>query len=261
MILGIGNDLCDIRRIAKSLERFGDRFIQRIFTEIEQKRSEGRATRAASYAKRFAAKEACAKALGTGLRRGVFWRDMGVINLRGGRPTMALTGGALARLQEITPAGQTLLISDSGIEATNGDAILFMHDGQGRIISATAPNGQTATYSYDAAGNLIDVQISGQRFYQNYAIAQKMRQEIAAVPGATDVHINQIVYAPEFHVNVDRSRAQTIGLSEANVANSGDEKLIAVALASGIMLKATSRRLCEQVCDTPRIAWAPGRRV
>ena len=105
MILGIGNDLCDIRRIEKSLERFGDRFIQRIFTEIEQKRSEGRATRAASYAKRFAAKEACAKALGTGLRRGVFWRDMGVINLRGGKPTMALTGGAFARLQEITPAG------------------------------------------------------------------------------------------------------------------------------------------------------------
>ena len=107
MIIGIGNDLCDIRRIEKSLERFGDRFVQRIFTEIEQKRSEGRATRAASYAKRFAAKEACAKALGTGLRRGVFWRDMGVINQRGGKPTMALTGGALARLQEITPAGMS----------------------------------------------------------------------------------------------------------------------------------------------------------
>jgi len=105
VILGIGNDLCDIRRIEKSLERFGDRFVQRIFTEIEQKRSEGRATRAASYAKRFAAKEACAKALGTGLRRGVFWRDMGVINLRSGRPTLVLTGGALARLKEITPPG------------------------------------------------------------------------------------------------------------------------------------------------------------
>ena len=93
-----------------SLERFGDRFIQRIFTETEQKRSEGRATRAASYAKRFAAKEACSKALGTGLRRGVFWRDMGVINMRGGKPTMALTGGALARLQEITPPGMTAQI-------------------------------------------------------------------------------------------------------------------------------------------------------
>ncbi|HSI00530.1 MAG TPA: holo-ACP synthase [Reyranella sp.] len=110
MILGIGNDLCDIRRIEKSLERFGDRFIQRIFTETEQKRSEGRATRAASYAKRFAAKEACSKALGTGMRRGVFWRDMGVVNLRGGKPSMALTGGALVRLHEITPAGLTAQI-------------------------------------------------------------------------------------------------------------------------------------------------------
>lgn len=110
MIIGIGNDLCDIRRIEKSLERFGQRFIQRVFTETEQKRSEGRATRAASYAKRFAAKEACAKALGTGLRRGVFWRDMGVINQRSGRPTLALTGGALARLQEITPTGMSAQI-------------------------------------------------------------------------------------------------------------------------------------------------------
>ena len=110
MILGVGNDLCDIRRIEKSLERFGERFIQRVFTETEQKRSEGRATRAASYAKRFAAKEACAKALGTGLRRGVFWRDMCVVNMRSGRPTLALTGGALARLQEITPAGMTAQI-------------------------------------------------------------------------------------------------------------------------------------------------------
>jgi holo-[acyl-carrier protein] synthase len=107
VIIGIGNDLVDIRRIEKSLARFGDRFVQRIFTEIEQKRSEGRATRAASYAKRFAAKEACSKALGTGLRRGVFWRDMGVINLRSGKPTIALTGGALTRLEEITPAGMS----------------------------------------------------------------------------------------------------------------------------------------------------------
>ena len=110
MIIGLGNDLCDIRRIEKSLERFGERFVQRIFTEVEQKRSDGRATRAASYAKRFAAKEACAKALGTGLRRGVFWRDMGVINLRGGKPTLALTGGALARLEKITPAGMAAQI-------------------------------------------------------------------------------------------------------------------------------------------------------
>ena len=110
MILGVGNDLCDIRRIEKSLERFGERFIQRVFTETEQKRSEGRATRAASYAKRFAAKEACSKALGTGFRRGVFMRDMGVVNMRGGKPTLALTGGALARLQEITPPGMTAQI-------------------------------------------------------------------------------------------------------------------------------------------------------
>ena len=107
MIIGIGNDLVDIRRIEKSLERFGDRFVQRVFTETEQRRSEGRAARAASYAKRFAAKEACSKALGTGLRRGVFWRDMGVTNLKGGKPTMVLTGGALARLQEITPSGMS----------------------------------------------------------------------------------------------------------------------------------------------------------
>ena len=110
MILGIGNDLCDIKRIESSLERFGERFIKRIFTEVEQRRSEGRAERAASYAKRFAAKEACSKALGTGLRRGVFWRDMGVINLRGGKPTLALTGGALARLAEMTPPGMTAQI-------------------------------------------------------------------------------------------------------------------------------------------------------
>ena len=99
MIIGLGSDLCDIRRIQNSLDRFGDRFTNRVYTEIERKRSERKPDRAASYAKRFAAKEACAKALGTGLRRGVFWRDMGVINMRGGKPTMALTGGALARLQ------------------------------------------------------------------------------------------------------------------------------------------------------------------
>ena len=105
MIIGFGNDLCDITRIEQALAQYGDRFIQRCFTEIEQARSDARAGRAASYAKRFAAKEACAKALGTGLRRGVFWRDMGVTHLRTGQPTMALTGGAAKRLAEITPAG------------------------------------------------------------------------------------------------------------------------------------------------------------
>ena len=105
MIIGIGNDLIDIRRIEKTLERFGDRFVQRCFTEIEQKKSDRRRLRAASYAKRFAAKEACSKALGTGFRRGTFWRDMGVVNLRSGKPTMALTGGAAAHLARLTPEG------------------------------------------------------------------------------------------------------------------------------------------------------------
>ena len=110
MILGIGSDLCDIRRIERSLSRFGDRFTHRIFTELERNRSDRRAARAPSYARRFAAKEACAKALGTGLNRGVFWRDMEVVNLPGGQPTMRLTGGALARLNEMTPPGYEALV-------------------------------------------------------------------------------------------------------------------------------------------------------
>lgn len=115
MIIGIGSDLCDIRRIEKTLERFGDRFIDRTFTAIERERSERKVNapggRAASYAKRFAAKEACAKALGTGVpRRGVHWADMGVVNLRSGKPTMALTGGAALRLAEIIPQGMVPVI-------------------------------------------------------------------------------------------------------------------------------------------------------
>ncbi|UVK44560.1 MULTISPECIES: holo-ACP synthase [Mesorhizobium] len=110
MIIGIGSDLIDIRRIEKSLERHGQRFIQRIYTDLEQARSENRRARAASYAKRFAAKEACAKALGTGLAQGVFWRDMGVVNLPSGAPTMALTGGAQARLDKILPKGHRAAI-------------------------------------------------------------------------------------------------------------------------------------------------------
>jgi holo-[acyl-carrier protein] synthase len=105
MILGLGNDLVDIRRIEDTLERFGERFIARVFTDVERAKSERRAQRAASYARRFAAKEACAKALGTGLRHGVFWRDMGVVNLPSGRPTLTLTGGAAARLAAMTPPG------------------------------------------------------------------------------------------------------------------------------------------------------------
>ena len=110
MILGLGNDVIDIRRIEATIERFGDRFIERIFTETERKKSDRRAQRAASYAKRFAAKEACSKALGTGLRKGVFWRDMGVVNLPSGRPTLVLTGGALAQLKRMTPEGYTARI-------------------------------------------------------------------------------------------------------------------------------------------------------
>ena len=105
MILGIGSDLSDIRRIQASLDRFGTRFTNRLFTEIERTRSERKPDAASSYAKRFAAKEACAKALGTGMRRGVFWKDMGVVNMRSGQPTMALTNGALVRLKEMVPAG------------------------------------------------------------------------------------------------------------------------------------------------------------
>ena len=105
MIIGIGSDLIDIRRVEKSLERFGERFTNRCFTEIERQKSDRRKNRAASYAKRFAAKEACSKALGTGLAQGVFWKDMGVVNLPGGKPTMKLTGGAAARLESMLPAG------------------------------------------------------------------------------------------------------------------------------------------------------------
>ena len=105
MIIGLGSDLCDIRRVEQTLERYGDRFVERCFTPIERQKSERRANRAASYAKRFAAKEACAKALGTGLSAGVFWRDMGVVNLPSGQPTLALTGGAAARLAALVPPG------------------------------------------------------------------------------------------------------------------------------------------------------------
>ena len=110
MILGIGSDIIDIRRIEKTLERYGDRFIQRVFTPVEQQRSEKRKERAASYAKRYAAKEACSKALGTGFRSGTFWRDLGVVNLPSGRPTLALTGGAKAHLDRMTPEGYEVRI-------------------------------------------------------------------------------------------------------------------------------------------------------
>ena len=110
MIIGIGTDTVDIRRLEKVLERHGERFTQRIFTDVEIRKSERRYKRAASYARRFAAKEACAKALGTGMSRGVFWRDMGVVNLPSGKPTMRLTGGAAERLQRMLPAGHAVEI-------------------------------------------------------------------------------------------------------------------------------------------------------
>ena len=110
MIIGIGSDLIDIRRIEKTLDRFGSRFTERLFTELERVKSDGRRNRAASYAKRFAAKEACSKALGTGFRRGVFWRDLGVANLPSGKPIMVLTGGAKRRPEELTPAGMDVQI-------------------------------------------------------------------------------------------------------------------------------------------------------
>ena len=110
MIIGIGSDVIDIRRIEKSLERHGERFVKRVYTDVEQARSEGRRMRAASYAKRFAAKEACAKALGTGIAQGVYWRDMGVANLPSGKPTMVLTGGAAEQLEKLVPAGHRAAI-------------------------------------------------------------------------------------------------------------------------------------------------------
>ncbi|MGO9004918.1 MAG: holo-ACP synthase [Beijerinckiaceae bacterium] len=110
MIIGFGIDLCDIRRVEESLARFGERFINRCFTEIERERSDRRAARAASYAKRFAAKEACAKALGTGMSRGVYWRDIGVVNLPSGKPTLQLAGGAAAQLLRLTPHGYRPII-------------------------------------------------------------------------------------------------------------------------------------------------------
>ena len=113
MIIGIGSDIIDARRIAKTIARHGDRFLGRIYTAAERAKAESRAKSVETYAKRFAAKEACSKALGTGFRRGVFWRDMGVVNLPSGRPTMTLTGGALARLQAITPAGHEAKIDVS----------------------------------------------------------------------------------------------------------------------------------------------------
>lgn len=136
MIIGIGSDLIDITRVAKVIERHGERFLERVFTDAERAKAMRRANNekmvVATYAKRFAAKEACSKALGTGIRRGVWWKDMGVVNLPGGRPSMRLTGGALARLQELTPEGMQAQI-DLSITDDWPLAQAFV------IISAVAP--------------------------------------------------------------------------------------------------------------------------
>jgi len=127
MIIGLGSDLIDIRRIERTIKRFGERFLSRIFTDVERAKSDARKERVASYAKRFAAKEACSKALGTGFRRGVYWRDMGVVNLASGRPTMRLTGGAARRLQELTPNGMRAKIDVSLTdEPPMGQAIVII---------------------------------------------------------------------------------------------------------------------------------------
>ena len=132
MIIGLGSDIVDVRRIAKVIERHGERFLARIYTRVERAKAEQRANTVETYAKRFAAKEACAKALGTGFRRGVFWRDMGVVNLSSGRPTMQLTGGALAWLKAITPQGCAARIDVSLTdEGPTAQAIV--------LISAVAP--------------------------------------------------------------------------------------------------------------------------
>ena len=134
MIIGLGSDLIDIRRIERTIKRFGERFLNRIFTDVERAKSEGRKERVASYAKRFAAKEACSKALGTGFRRGVYWRDMGVVNLASGRPTMRLTGGAARRLQELTPNGMRAQID---VSLTDEPPM-----GQAIVIISSVPDGE-----------------------------------------------------------------------------------------------------------------------
>lgn len=133
MIIGLGTDLVDIRRIARTLERYGNRFTHRCFTAAERGKCDGRRLRAASYARRYAAKEACAKALGTGFRKGVYWRDLGVVNLPGGQPSMTLTGGARLRLEKLTPEGMEARI---GLTITDEPPIA-----QALVIISALPNG------------------------------------------------------------------------------------------------------------------------
>ena len=144
MIIGIGSDLIDIRRIEKTLERFGNRFTQRCFTDVERAKAERRLRRADTYAKRYAAKEACAKALGTGLSRGGFWRESGVVNLPSGKPTLELTGGAAARLKVMTPVGMV-----ANLELTLTDEPPLAH---AMVIISVAPEDKAALYQQAALG-------------------------------------------------------------------------------------------------------------
>ncbi len=144
MIIGIGSDLIDIRRIEKTLERFGERFTQRCFTDVERAKAERRLRRADTYAKRYAAKEACAKALGTGLSRGVFWREIGVVNLPSGKPTLELSGGAAERLRAMTPPGMVAIL-----ELTLTDEPPLAH---AMVIISAAPGEQAALYQQSALG-------------------------------------------------------------------------------------------------------------
>lgn len=138
MIIGIGSDLIDIRRIEKTLERFGERFTQRCFTDVERAKAERRLRRADTYAKRYAAKEACAKALGTGLSRGVFWREIGVVNLPSGKPTLQLDGGAAARLEALTPPGMRAVLE---LTLTDEPPLAYA-----MVIISAAPHEQAALY-------------------------------------------------------------------------------------------------------------------
>ena len=144
MIIGIGSDLIDIRRIEKTLERFGDRFTQRCFTDIERAKADRRLRRADTYAKRYAAKEACAKALGTGLSRGVFWREIGVVNLPSGKPTLALAGGAAERLRAMTPAG---MITTIELTLTDEPPLAYA-----MVIISAVPDSTAALYQHMTLG-------------------------------------------------------------------------------------------------------------
>ena len=182
MIIGLGSDLIDIRRVEKSLERFGDRFVRRVFTEIEQAKSDRRRLRAASYAKRFAAKEACAKALGTGLSKGVFWRDMGVVNLPGGKPTMHLTGGAAVMTR---PIQRIVFACDAGMGSSAMGASVLRK-------KIEAAGYSDVTVVNQAIGNLTDE-------YDVIVCHQDLADRAAQrTPSATLVAVDNFMASPRY---------------------------------------------------------------